>query len=295
MLFEDSFEVGSDSNDWNGKWIEDAQNDYFRSTQRATDGSRSAEVDGRADDATLTLATSIDLSSYLSGSLTFDWYIEKGFDTGEYLSLDISTDGGSSWTYDVRRLDGNVDTENSWHGESVDLSSFASSDLKIRFRSYVSSSKEDANIDKVKIVGYVASGGGGAGGLFALPPGGNSGSPADDGTIATTMQVDSVPAIDPLDVNQDGHTTPLDALLVINWLNQPEQDSAPASLDTNQDGHISPIDTLLIVNQLNEESFAEGESFVSATKLNASVVDGLFSAMEEDEDNVLDGELLSLL
>ena len=32
-------------------------------------------------------------------------------------------------------------------------SSYNSSDLKIRFRSYVSSSREDANIDNVKIVG----------------------------------------------------------------------------------------------------------------------------------------------
>ena len=48
VLFEDSFEIGGNSNDWNGKWVEDSQDDFFRSTQRATDGSRSAEVDGWA-------------------------------------------------------------------------------------------------------------------------------------------------------------------------------------------------------------------------------------------------------
>ena len=33
-LFADSFENG----EWNGKWVEDSQNDWFASTQRATDG-----------------------------------------------------------------------------------------------------------------------------------------------------------------------------------------------------------------------------------------------------------------
>ena len=44
--------------------VEDSQNDWFTSTQRETDGSYSAEVDGRATDATLTLANSVDLSPY---------------------------------------------------------------------------------------------------------------------------------------------------------------------------------------------------------------------------------------
>lgn len=153
VLFEDSFEVGSNSNDWNGKWVEDSQDDFLRSTQRSTDGVRSAEVDGRATNATLTTSTPIDISGYASAELTFDWLIEKGFDTGEYLSLDVSTNGGASWTQDVRQLRGNVDAENVWHNESVDLSAYNSSDLKIRFRSYVSSSREDANIDNVKIIG----------------------------------------------------------------------------------------------------------------------------------------------
>lgn len=153
VLFEDSFEVGSNSNDWNGKWVEDSQNDFFRSTQRSTDGARSAEVDGRATNATLTTSASIDISGYVSAELTFDWLIEKGFERGEYLSLDVSTNGGASWIQNVRQLRGNVDTENAWHNESVDLSVYNSSDLKIRFRSYVSSSREDANIDNVKIVG----------------------------------------------------------------------------------------------------------------------------------------------
>ena len=44
LLFADSFEHGQ----WNGLWVQDSQNDWFTSTQRKTDGSYSAEVDGSA-------------------------------------------------------------------------------------------------------------------------------------------------------------------------------------------------------------------------------------------------------
>lgn len=151
-LFQDSFEVGA----WNGLWVEDAQNDWELSTQRATDGSRSAEVDGSASNATLTMAQGVNLSGYAAQTLTFAWLIESGFDTGEYLALDISTDGGSTWTQNIRRLNGNVSSEGVWHAETVDLAAYATTNVKIRFRSSVSDKTEDANVDNVKIV--VASG-----------------------------------------------------------------------------------------------------------------------------------------
>jgi hypothetical protein len=147
-LFEDSFEVS----EWNGLWVEDSQNDWFLSSQRATDGTRSAEVDGLANNATLTMASGVNLTGYATATLTFDWLIESGFDSGEYLSLDISTNGGVSWIQDVRRLYGDVSVENVWHAETVDLSTYASTNLKIRFRSSVSSSTEDSNVDNVKII-----------------------------------------------------------------------------------------------------------------------------------------------
>lgn len=156
VLFADSFEQGANSNDWNGAWVEDSQNDWFRSTQRATDGAHSAEVDGWAYNATLTLANPVDLTGYSSPQLTFDWLIEKGLDRGEYLSLDVSSDGGASWQTDVRRLSGNVDAENTWHGESVDLTPYASANTLVRFRGKASRSNEDADVDNVQITGVPA-------------------------------------------------------------------------------------------------------------------------------------------
>ncbi|MDY6892475.1 MAG: PKD domain-containing protein, partial [Chloroflexota bacterium] len=142
-LFSDSFEDYSLSN-----WVQDYQNDWFRSVQRATNGSYSAEVDGRATDATLTLKNPVDLSAASEATLTFSWFIEGGLDTGEYIALDLWN--GASWNETVR-LRGNVDLENAWHTESIDLGNYLTSDLKLRFRGMMSYSTEDANVDAVRI------------------------------------------------------------------------------------------------------------------------------------------------
>ncbi|QDV25774.1 lamin tail domain-containing protein [Aureliella helgolandensis] len=92
----------------------------------------------------------------------------------------------------------------------------------------------------------------------------------------------------PTDTNGDSQTTPLDALLVINQLNQDSvaegEFVANASLlDVNGDGWISPMDALLVINELNRrqdaesESMAEGES-VSEDAIAASLHSDLSSS-----------------
>ncbi|MCA9200831.1 MAG: hypothetical protein KDA87_25005, partial [Planctomycetales bacterium] len=56
VVFTESFEAGDGEQPWAGRWETDEQNDWFRSRQRAVLGEHSAEVDGAAKDATLTLA-----------------------------------------------------------------------------------------------------------------------------------------------------------------------------------------------------------------------------------------------
>jgi hypothetical protein len=69
----------------------------------------------------------------------------------------------------------------------------------------------------------------------------------------------------PLNVNADaaGDISPIDALLVINWLNaHPNDPSLPAQatpqihgyIDVNNDGFVSPLDALLVINWLNAAS-----------------------------------------
>jgi subtilisin family serine protease len=155
--FYDSFEIG----EWNGLWGEDSQNDWHRSTQRSTDGSYSAEVDGSATDATLTMTNTIDLAGKSSALLTFSWFIEGNWDNGEYICLDmyynLAWHNGVPGTKDC--IDGTSNTslgpeENQWFHESVDLTPYtAYNDFKIRFRSRVSSYLEDGDVDNVMITG----------------------------------------------------------------------------------------------------------------------------------------------
>jgi hypothetical protein len=71
------------------------------------------------------------------------------------------------------------------------------------------------------------------------------------------------------DSNSDGKVTPIDALLVINYLNSTGNRNLPTSgstnvfgfIDTNGNGRISPSDALLVINELNSRSgSSEGEA-----------------------------------
>lgn len=156
VLFADSFESGSGANDWSGAWVEDSQDDWNRSTQRAIDGGFSAEVDGQAGNATLTMSQPIDLTGYDSVELTYSWFIESGFDNGEHLALELYD--GNDWT-EVRRIDGSNGrwpgpNENTWRDETVAIdSSYWNPDFNLRFVANVSSSSEDGFVDNVVLSG----------------------------------------------------------------------------------------------------------------------------------------------
>jgi subtilisin family serine protease len=145
QVFADSFENGG------GSWTQDSQNDWMISTQRATTGSRSVEVDGRATDAQL-FSVPISLNGATTAVITFDWLIESGLDTGEYLAFDTSTDGGTTWL-ERGGLRGNVDRENLWHSARFELTGLPSgSSLRLRFRGRMSASDEDANVDNISVM-----------------------------------------------------------------------------------------------------------------------------------------------
>ncbi|WP_404306808.1 matrixin family metalloprotease [Neorhodopirellula lusitana] len=74
--------------------------------------------------------------------------------------------------------------------------------------------------------------------------------------------------INPTDVNADGNTSALDALMVINQLNSSstlgEEQDLLGLCDANGDGSITAIDALTVINAMNE-----GESLASITTANA--------------------------
>lgn len=74
----------------------------------------------------------------------------------------------------------------------------------------------------------------------------------------------------PTDVNNDGRTDPLDALIIINSLNHSGprelldpisyEEGEPRFYDVNGDGKITPIDALIIINALNRGNVGSAES-----------------------------------
>jgi hypothetical protein len=146
VVFADSFENGF------GNWVQDAQNDWFHSTQRAADGTYAAEVDGPASNAHL-ISPTFYLQGRTNALIAFSWYIESGLDSGEYLAFDVSTDRGSTWV-EKARIRGNVDQENQWHAVSVDVILSPSEELTLQFRGNMSLYNEDANVDAVTVTAW---------------------------------------------------------------------------------------------------------------------------------------------
>ncbi|MCK5061721.1 S8 family serine peptidase [Candidatus Parcubacteria bacterium] len=143
--FYDSFESGL------GNWTQDYQRDWFSSRQKVSNGRRSAEVDGRAQNAQL-ISPIINLSAQANARINFDWYIESGLDWGEYLAFDISINN-NSWI-EKARLRGNIDPENTWHSQNINIELSGVNTLRIRFRGTMSNSREDAFVDAVSVLGY---------------------------------------------------------------------------------------------------------------------------------------------
>ena len=100
----------------------------------------------------------------------------------------------------------------------------------------------------------------------------DSGTPAANVSESFTLTVTSALApfqnpLDANDVNADGFVSPIDALVVINFLNEeadnlpPVLENPPRFLDVSGDNQASPIDALIVINVLNDDMpSAEGES-----------------------------------
>ncbi|MCK5080044.1 MAG: PKD domain-containing protein, partial [Bacteroidales bacterium] len=92
-----------------------------------------------------------DLSGITDPELTF-WYHMYGADMGT-LSVQVSTDGGTSWSSDIWSLTG--DQGNSWNEQVIDLDAYTSeTDLVIRFTGLTGSGyRSDMAIDDFSITG----------------------------------------------------------------------------------------------------------------------------------------------
>jgi hypothetical protein len=107
-------------------------------------------------------------------------------------------------------------------------------------------------------------------------------------------------ASNPADVNDDGDVSPLDALLVINYLNNVGGGNVPAGnpppfIDVSGDNQISPVDALIVINKLNQRGSGEGEASGGdlAVALYASLVDSIYSQFGQAAfDDLFSNEML---
>ena len=127
---------------------------------------------------------------------------------------------------------------------------------------------------------------------------------SNEATVTITVS-DDLPAwqnqLDPLDVDDDGFVVPLDALLIINELNEPmyrdpitgalppPPNPIPAYFDVNGDNFVAPIDALLIINYLNDEaglnaSMADAEAEPTAAVPIEWATVGIAAALAADND-----------
>lgn len=96
---------------------------------------------------------------------------------------------------------------------------------------------------------------------------------------AARIMVDGDPTpfhndIEPGDVDGDGRVTPLDPLMIINYLNShgpgsyvPDGESDGFNLDVNGDGAITPLDALIVINVLNQQSSSRAGGLVPMDSL----------------------------
>ncbi len=138
-----------------------------------------ANMVAKADDCdlgcTIILTDGIDLTGHSSATLSMYRYVDDALDSGEYLKVDASSDGGMTWT-NIFTWSGNADDDDTWHLESYDLAGYlTSTDFKVRVVAKASSISEDVMIDDFTIGpsddgGDNGNGGGGGGSLDTTPP-----------------------------------------------------------------------------------------------------------------------------
>lgn len=151
QAFTDSFEVS----EWNGLWSEEAfQNKWSRTTAQAADGSYSAEVTGPSVNRTLT-SKSIAMAGKTNAKISFAWRIDQALEYGEFVSLDVSTNNGTTWTPNRLILRGDLEAEDVWSATSTVLTNVSgSTNIKIRFRGTMNGVDEFAQVDSVKVETY---------------------------------------------------------------------------------------------------------------------------------------------
>jgi len=151
-VFSDDFESGLTA-----KWVETGEFDWR--ADRPDEGTNppshaSSNKVAEADDCdigcVLTMRSFLNLSGHASATLEFWRYIDASIDAGEYLRVQVHSNG--RWTT-VYSWGGGIGDDDRWHKESYSLASHLTNDFKVRFVAKMSSSGEEVAIDDVAVRG----------------------------------------------------------------------------------------------------------------------------------------------
>ena len=136
----------------------------------------------------------------------------------------------------------------------------------------------------------------------------DSGAASTSSKFTVTVDANLFPwhnASKPLDTNANDSISPVDALLVINYLNSGASRNVPPGstptlgfLDTSKDNIISPLDALLVINELNKRGSPEGELSTPTTVRSDSSAAGQYFGwdyLQQLDDRKRQEELIDLL
>lgn len=106
-----------------------------------------------AGECVLTLRDGVDLSGLGAAELSLWRFVDNHLRAGDYLRVDVSSDGGSSWSA-VRTWGPGSGNDDRWHREAIPLTPYLdSTDFKVRLAARLSYSTSDAAVDDVAING----------------------------------------------------------------------------------------------------------------------------------------------
>jgi len=151
QIFFDGFE----SNNLAANWTANAK--YSISTAVVYAGTYAVLADGGTANVLMAITNGKNVSNQTSCNLTAVMQIHTNLDGGEYLCMDYSNDGGTTWNLNTGSdgaigglcQDGNVDTETAWRNVSYSFTPTGIQSFKFRFRLNSNNANEDGYIDDV--------------------------------------------------------------------------------------------------------------------------------------------------
>ncbi|MCJ8307396.1 MAG: DUF5011 domain-containing protein [Nitrosopumilus sp.] len=182
IYFNEDFESGNLN-----KWISTTQDDEFWHIVNPTTNSNAIPIPNFptsnhvavSEDCdqlcTLTLKDSIDMTKFKEAKLQIYRLVDGSIETGEGIIIEVSTNGGITWTNLVSWLSPEFE-DNTWHGydestQNLSLDNYlTSNDFKFRIVAKSSSNNEDNQIDNVRLLVKFSNSGGGGCTVGCNPP-----------------------------------------------------------------------------------------------------------------------------